>query len=62
MWRRFPRGVQALVEVGILFLPGIPAYIWLWPNLESTDWFMPVQVLVYVYFLAGGLIIGRRWS
>jgi len=63
MWRRLPRGVQALVEVGLLFLPGIPAYIWLWPNVENTNWIRPVQVLVYLYLLAGCLIIGRRrWN
>ncbi len=63
MWRRLPRGVQALIEVGILFLPGIPAYLWLWPNVANTDWFMPAQALVYLYFLAGCLIIGRRrWN
>ena len=63
MWRRFPRGVQALVEVVILFLPGIPATIWLWPNVENTDWLAPVQVMVYLYFLAGCLVIGRRrWT
>jgi membrane protease YdiL (CAAX protease family) len=63
MWHRLPRGVQALIEVGILFLPGIPAYLWLWLNVKNTGWLMPVQVLVYLYFLAGCLIIGRRrWS
>jgi hypothetical protein len=31
--------------------------------VENTDWFMPVQVLVYLYILAGCLVIGRRrWS
>jgi membrane protease YdiL (CAAX protease family) len=55
--------MQALIEVGILFLPGIPAYFWLWPNVENTNWLKPVQVLVYLYFLAGCLVIGRRrWS
>ena len=63
MWRRFPRGVQALIEVGILFLPGVPAYLWLWPKIENTGWFVPVQVVVYLYFLAGCLVIGRRrWT
>ncbi len=63
MWRRFPRGVQTLIEVGVLFLPGIPAYLWLWPNVENTHWLKPVQVLVYLYLLAGCLVIGRRrWS
>ncbi len=63
LWRRFPRGVQALIEVGILFLPGVPAYIWLWPTVDNTDSFMPAQVAVYLYFLAGCLVIGRRrWT
>ncbi len=63
MWHRFPRGVWALIEVGLVFLPAIPAYLWLWPNVENTDWLMPAQVLVYLYLLAGCLIIGRRrWN
>ena len=63
MWQRLPRGAQALVEVGLLFLPGIPAYLWIWPNVENTDWLKPVQVLVYLYLGAGCVIIGRRrWS
>lgn len=63
MWRRLPRGAQALIEVSLLFLPGIPAYLWLWPKVANTDWWMPVQVLVYLYFFAGCLIVGRRrWS
>jgi len=46
-----------------MFLPGIPALLWLWPNVEGTAWYMPVQVAVYLYFLAGCLIIGlRRWN
>lgn len=52
----------ALVEFGLLFLPGIPAYVWLWPNIAGDDrtW---TQVLVYLYFLVGGVIIGlRRWT
>jgi hypothetical protein len=63
MWQRLPRGVQALIDVGLLFLPGIPAYLWLWPNVDNTDSLMPAQVLVYLYLLAGCLIIGRRrWT
>ncbi len=53
---------SALLEIGILFLPAIPAYLWAWPNLKgsSLDIF---QVLVYLYVLAGTLYIGlRRWS
>ncbi len=55
-----PKG--ALVEFALLFLPGIPAYVWLWPNVAGDDrtW---IQVLVYLYFLAGSVIIGfRRWT
>jgi membrane protease YdiL (CAAX protease family) len=46
-----------------MFLPGIPAYLWLWPTVGGTAWEMPVQAAVYLYFLAGSLLIGlRRWS
>ena len=56
-------GISALLEIAILFLPSIPAYIWMWPNVENTNLFYPVQSLVYVYVLVGGLFIGlRRWS
>lgn len=56
-------GYGALLEVGILFLPAIPAYIWLWPWARAHSMIDPVQSLVYVYFLAGCLFIGlRRWS
>jgi membrane protease YdiL (CAAX protease family) len=60
--RRHP-SLAALAEVAIMFLPGIPAYLWLWPNVTGTSWYMPVQMAVYVYFLAGCLFIGlRRWN
>ena len=53
----------ALVEIGIMFLPGIPAYLWLWPNVDGTAWSVPVQAVVYVYFIVGMLFIGlRRWN
>jgi len=56
-------GVSALIEVGVLFLPAIPAYIWLWPAVEGTRLFYPVQSLVYMYVLAGTFYIGlRRWD
>lgn len=55
--------IAALAEVAIMFLAAIPAYVWLWPNVKGTAWLMPVQVAVYLYFLAGCLLIGlRRWS
>jgi membrane protease YdiL (CAAX protease family) len=53
----------ALVEIGLMFLPAIPAYLWLWPSVSGTTWLKPVQSAVYVYFLAGTLLIGlRRWN
>jgi membrane protease YdiL (CAAX protease family) len=53
----------ALVEIGLMFLPAIPAYLWLWPSVSGTVWPKPVQSAVYVYFLAGTLLIGlRRWN
>jgi len=56
-------GVSALIEGGILFLPAIPAYIWLWPAVRGTALLYPVQTLVYVYVLCGMLFIGlRRWN
>ena len=54
---------SALVELGILFLPGIPALIWLWPQVAGTEWNTPIQSAVYVYLIVGALFIGlRRWS
>jgi membrane protease YdiL (CAAX protease family) len=53
---------SALLEIGIMFLPAIPAYLWIWPNLKGSqnDIF---QVIVYLYVLAGTLFIGlRRWN
>jgi membrane protease YdiL (CAAX protease family) len=53
----------ALIEVGVMFLPAIPAYLWLWPSVSGTAWLKPVQLAVYAYFLAGTLLIGlRRWN
>jgi len=54
--------ISALFELGLLFLPAIPAYLWVWPNLQGSqiDIF---QVIVYLYVLAGTLFIGlRRWN
>jgi membrane protease YdiL (CAAX protease family) len=53
--------LTALVELGLLFLPAIPAYIWLWPNISGTAQWL-AQGLVYIYVILGSLIIGlRRW-
>ncbi len=53
---------SALLEVAVLFLPAIPAYIWIWPNIQgvTNDLF---QLITYLYILAGTLFIGlRRWD
>jgi membrane protease YdiL (CAAX protease family) len=52
--------VAALLLVGLLFLPAIPAYLWMWPAVSGTRWLMPVQIGVYLYLLAGSLWIGLR--
>ncbi len=60
-YQRLPSGLTALIEVGIMFLPAIPAYLWIWPNVEGLS-LSAFQSLVYVYIFAGTLIIGlRRW-
>ncbi len=60
--RKLRPEISALLETGLLFLPAIPALVWLWPNLPGR-WVDPVQALVYVYFFAGACWIGRRrWS
>jgi len=62
MRKPLPPGLGALLEVGVMFLPAIPAYLWVWPRLEGAA----VQVMHWVsysYVLAGTLVIGlRRWS
>jgi membrane protease YdiL (CAAX protease family) len=56
-------GLRALLEVGLMFTPAIPAYIWLWPAVRGQEMFYLVQSAVYLYFLVGCLIIGlRRWN
>jgi membrane protease YdiL (CAAX protease family) len=59
---RLNPGLSALLEIVLLFLPAVPAYIWIWPVLEGTGLFV-FQCLVYVYVLLGTLWIGlRRWN
>jgi membrane protease YdiL (CAAX protease family) len=43
----------------LLFLPAIPAYLWVWPNLSGL-WLDIFQVITYLYVLAGTLFIGLR--
>lgn len=62
MQARLTPAQSALLEVGILFLPAIPAYIWLWPNISDAQ-ARTANILVYLYVLAGTLLIGlRRWT
>ncbi len=54
---------SALLEILLLFLPALPAYLWLWPNVDGTGLYDLFLALTYVYFLGGSLFIGlRRWS
>lgn len=60
--RQLHTGLVTLLEVGVLFLPAIPAYLWLWPYVEGVSWW-GLQILAYVYVLVGTLYIGRRrWN
>jgi len=53
---------MALIEVGLMFAPAPLAYLWLWPNVSGWGATL-VQCLVYLYFLVGCVVIGRRrWS
>jgi membrane protease YdiL (CAAX protease family) len=61
-YQRLPPGLTALIEVGMLFLPAIPTYLWVWPHVEGLS-FWVFQCLVYVYVFVGTLFIGlRRWN
>ena len=62
--KRLHPSLLALLEVGMMFLPAIPAYLWVWPNISGTAldiW----QTVVYLYVIAGTIFLGRRrygWS
>ena len=61
--RKLRPELSALIEIGLLFLPAIPACLWLWPNLSDPLLNDLVQSLVYVYIFGGCLVIGlRRWT
>lgn len=63
MRRPFSKSESALIEIGLMFLPGIPAYFWLWSRVADTAWDRPANALVYIYFSVCILFIGlRRWS
>ena len=62
MKRKLPPGLSALLEVGVMFLPAIPAYLWLWPVVAGASAWI-ANSLSDLYAIAGSLIIGlRRWS
>ena len=45
-----------------MFIPAIPAYLWLWPNVHDTAQWI-AQVITYLYIFVGTLFIGlRRWG
>jgi len=57
------RSYSAILEILLLFTPAIPAYLWIWPNIEGTRWYEPFNIVTYLYFLGGSLLIGlRRWN
>ena len=54
--------LTAIVEIAVLFFPGIPAYIWLWSRVSGAAAEI-ATISAYIYFLLGALIIGlRRWN
>ncbi len=56
-------GTAAIAEILLMFSPAIPAYLWLWQNVEGTGWSELVQIITYFYFLGASLFIGlRRWN
>ncbi|RPI26813.1 MAG: CPBP family intramembrane metalloprotease [Chloroflexota bacterium] len=62
MKKQLHPGLSALLEVIVMFLPAIPAYLWLWPNVEGTGAWV-ANSLSNLYAIAGSLVIGlRRWN
>ena len=57
MHRPLTKSESALAEIGLVFLPGIPAYFWLWPRVADTTWDRSANALVYIYFIVGILFI-----
>lgn len=60
MHKTYSRSISTLAWLALMFLPALPAYLWVWPNISgrAEDAF---QVLVYVYFIVAGLLIGLRF-
>jgi membrane protease YdiL (CAAX protease family) len=62
MKSKFSPGLSALLEVSVMFLPAIPAYLWLWPNVTETSAWI-ANALSDLYIIAGSLVVGlHRWS
>lgn len=62
MKSRLHPGLSAILEVVVMFLPAIPAYLWLWPNVAGTSSWI-ANALADLYAIAGSLVIGlRRWN
>lgn len=54
---------SVFLELAVLFLPSIPALLWLWPNIRDETALAAVQSIAYAYVLIGVLWIGlRRFS
>ena len=60
MRKNYSRSTSTLAWLALLFLPALPAYLWVWPNLYGQAE-VAFQVLVYVYFIIAGLLIGLRF-
>ena len=59
--KKWSKQTTALLEVGILFIPAIPAYIWIWPNISGAKQEI-FQIISYIYVIAGTFFISlRRW-
>ncbi len=57
--KRLHPSLAGLLEVGVMVLPAIPAYLWVWPKVSGTAldiW----QTVVYLYVIVGTVFIGRR--
>lgn len=62
MKSRLHHGLSALLEVIVMFLPAIPAYIWLWPSVSGASAWI-AESLANLYAIGGSLVIGlRRWK
>ncbi len=60
--RFFFPGAGPLLEVAVLFLPAIPAYLWMWPNVSGAGRWI-AESLANIYAMGVVLFVGlRRWN